>query len=107
MRSSIDYLAGDSRTNCERPITVGADCQFGRNIHLLTRTHPIEPQPRRDKLEAAKPITIGDNVWLGVIVCPGARIGDNGVVGARAVVTRDIRANAHAVGNPAPVLREI
>ena len=76
-------------------ITIGADCQVGPNVQLLTPTHPIEPQPRRDRLEAAKPITIGDNVWLGggVIVCPGVTIGDNSVVGAGSVVTRDVPAN--------------
>src|SRR5699024_3940892 len=47
------------------PITIGEDCQFGPSVQLLTPTHPLEPQPRRDKLEAAEPITIGDNVWLG------------------------------------------
>jgi maltose O-acetyltransferase len=90
-------------------IVIGADCQFLPNVQLLTPTHPIEPQPRRDRLEAAKPITIGDNVWLGggVIVCPGVRIGDNSVVGAGAVVTRDIPANVVAVGNPARVVRKI
>jgi len=91
------------------PITIGADCQIGPNVQLLTPTHPIDPLPRRDKLEAAKPITIGDNVWLGggVIVCPGVSIGDNSVVGAGAVVTRDIPANVLAAGNPARVLREL
>jgi maltose O-acetyltransferase len=91
------------------PITIGADCQFGPNIQLLTPTHPIAPQPRRDRLEGAKPITIGDNVWLGggVIVCPGVTIGDNSVVGAGSVVTRDIPTNVIAVGNPARILREI
>ncbi|BDI22665.1 sugar O-acetyltransferase [Herbiconiux sp. L3-i23] len=90
-------------------ITIGADCQLGPNVQLLTPTHPIEAEPRRDKLEAAKPITIGDNVWLGggVIVCPGVTIGDNSVVGAGAVVTRDIPANVIAVGNPARVIRSI
>jgi len=90
-------------------IRIGEDCQIGPNVQLLTPTHPIEPQPRRDKLEAAAPITIGDNVWLGggVIVCPGVTIGDNSVVGAGAVVTRDIPANVVAVGNPARVVREI
>jgi maltose O-acetyltransferase len=90
-------------------ITIGEDCQFGPNVQLLTPTHPVEPQPRRDRLEAAKPITIGNNVWLGggVIVCPGVTIGDNSVIGAGAVVTRDIPANVVAVGNPARVLREI
>jgi maltose O-acetyltransferase len=46
-------------------ITIGEDCQLGPNVQLLTPTHPLEPNPRRDKLEAARPITIGDNVWLG------------------------------------------
>ncbi len=90
-------------------ITIGEDCQIGPNVQLLTPTHPVAPQPRKDKLEAAKPITIGDNVWLGggVIVCPGVTIGDNTVVGAGAVVTRDLPANVVAVGNPARVVREI
>ena len=91
------------------PITIGADCQIGPNVQLLTPTHPIEPEPRRDKLEGAQPITIGDNVWLGggVIVCPGVTIGENSVIGAGAVVTRDIPANVVAVGNPARVIRSI
>ncbi|MEL7978037.1 sugar O-acetyltransferase [Isoptericola sp. F-RaC21] len=91
------------------PITIGADCQIGPNVQLLTPTHPVEPAPRRDKLEAARPITIGDNVWLGggVIVCPGITIGDNSVVGAGSVVTRDVPANVVAVGNPARVVRSI
>lgn len=91
------------------PITIGEDCLLGPNVQLLTPTHPIDPRPRRDKLEAARPITIGDNVWLGggVIVCPGVTIGDNSVVGAGSVVTRDVPANVVAVGNPARVLREI
>jgi maltose O-acetyltransferase len=90
-------------------ITIGADCQIGPNVQLLTPTHPIDPQPRRDKLEAALPITIGDNVWIGggAIVCPGVTIGDDSVVGAGSVVTRDIPAGVVAVGNPARVIREI
>lgn len=90
-------------------ITIGADCQLGPGVQLLTPTHPVEPGPRRDKLEAALPIVLGDNVWLGggVIVCPGVTIGDNTVVGAGAVVTKDLPANVVAVGNPARVVREI
>ncbi len=90
-------------------ITIGADCQLGPNIQLLTPTHPIDPEPRRDKLEAAQPIVLEDNVWLGggVIVCPGVRIGENSVVGAGSVVTKDIPPNVIAVGNPARVIREI
>ncbi|MFB7708789.1 sugar O-acetyltransferase [Streptomyces sp. NPDC058287] len=90
-------------------ITIGEDCQIGPNVQLLTPTHPVEPQPRRDKLEAALPITIGDNVWLGggVIVCPGVSIGDNSVIGAGAVVTKDVPANVVAVGNPARPVRTL
>ncbi len=90
-------------------IRIGDDCQIGPNVQLLTPTHPIDPQRRKDKLEAARPITLGDNVWLGggVIVCPGVTIGDNSVIGAGAVVTRDVPANVIAVGNPARVLRSI
>lgn len=90
-------------------ITIGEDCQIGPNVQLLTPTHPVAAQPRRDRLEAAKPITIGDNVWLGggVIVCPGVSIGENSVIGAGAVVTRDLPAGVVAVGNPARVIRSI
>ncbi|MFE2021156.1 sugar O-acetyltransferase [Streptomyces sp. NPDC059499] len=90
-------------------ITIGADVQIGPNVQLLTPTHPVDPEARRAKWEAAQPITIGDNVWLGggVIVCPGVTIGENTVVGAGAVVTRDLPADVVAVGNPARVIREI
>ncbi|WP_437965732.1 sugar O-acetyltransferase [Sorangium sp. So ce260] len=91
------------------PITIGDDVQFGPNVQLLTPTHPLEPEPRRQKWEAAKPITIGNNVWLGggAIVLPGVTIGDNTVVGAGSVVTRDLPANVVAVGNPARVIRTL
>jgi maltose O-acetyltransferase len=90
-------------------ITIGDDVQIGPNVQLLTPVHPVEPEPRRNKLEAGKPITIRNNVWLGggAIVCPGVTIGENTVVGAGAVVTRDLPANVLAVGNPARVIREI
>lgn len=90
-------------------ITIGEDCQIGPNVQLLTPTHPIDPRLRRDKLEAAEPITIEDNVWLGggVIVCPGVSIGKNSVIGAGSVVTKSIPAGVVAVGNPARVIRTI
>ena len=91
------------------PITIGDDVQIGPNVQLLTATHPVEPEPRRAKWESAKPVAIGNNVWLGggVIVCPGVTIGDNTVVGAGAVVVRDLPANVVAVGNPARVVRTL
>ncbi|MGW4434546.1 sugar O-acetyltransferase [Streptomyces sp. NPDC004596] len=90
-------------------ITIGEDCQIGPGVQLLTPTHPLEPRPRRDKLEAARPITIGDNVWIGggAIVLPGVTIGENSVIGAGAVVTKDVPANVVAVGNPARVVRSL
>ncbi|MFC9851487.1 sugar O-acetyltransferase [Streptomyces prasinus] len=90
-------------------IVIGEDCQIGPNVQLLTPTHPVEPGPRRDKLEAAQPITIGDNVWIGggAIVLPGVTIGDNSVIGAGAVVTKDVPANVIAVGNPARPVRDV
>jgi maltose O-acetyltransferase len=90
-------------------IRIGDDVQVGPNVQFLTPTHPVETEARRAKREAAKPISVADNVWLGggVIVCPGVSIGENTVVGAGAVVVRDLPANVIAVGNPAQVIRSL
>jgi maltose O-acetyltransferase len=90
-------------------IEIGADVQIGPNVQLLTPHHPLDPEPRRAKWEAAQPITIGDNVWLGggVIVLGGVTIGPDTVVGAGSVVTRDLPAGVLALGNPARVQRPL
>lgn len=90
-------------------VTIGDDVQIGPYVQLLTATHPVEPRARRDTWESAAPITIGNNVWLGggVIVCPGVTIGENTVVGAGSVVTRDLPPNVVAVGSPARALRPV
>ena len=90
-------------------IRIGRSCQLGPNIQLLTPIHPLEPGPRRDGWEAAEPITIGDNVWIGggAIIMPGVTIGEDSVIGAGSVVTRDIPARSLAVGSPAKVVREL
>jgi maltose O-acetyltransferase len=90
-------------------VTIGDDVQIGPGVQLLTATHPIEPGPRRDKWEAARPIVIGDNVWLGggVIVCPGVTIGADTVVGAGSVVVQDLPSGVVAVGSPAKVIRSL
>lgn len=91
------------------PITIGDAVQIGPNVQLLTPTHPIDPDLRRAGWEAAEPIVIGDNVWLGggAIVLPGVTVGSDTVVGAGAVVARDLPAGVVAVGNPARVVREV
>jgi maltose O-acetyltransferase len=91
------------------PIQIGSACQLATCVQLLAATHPIDPDARRLGWEYGKPITVGNNVWLGggVIVCPGVTIGDDTVVGAGAVVTRDLPAGVVAVGNPARVQREV
>ena len=91
------------------PIRIGAACQIATRVQLVTPTHPIDPEPRRLGWEAAEPITIGDNVWLGsgVIVGPGVTIGGDTVVGAGAMVTRNLPAGVVALGVPARVHREI
>lgn len=91
------------------PITIGADCQLATRVQLLTATHPVDPVVRRAGWESGAPIELGDNVWLGggAIVLPGVTIGGDTVVGAGAVVTRDLPPGVVAVGSPARVVREI
>lgn len=90
-------------------ITIGRDVLIGPNVQLLTPTHPLEPELRRAKYEAAEPIVIGDNVWLGggAIVLPGVTIGANSIVGAGAVVTKDVPPNVVVAGNPAAIIRRL
>lgn len=90
-------------------IVIGDDVQIGPRVQLLTATHPLDAKRRRAKWESAAPIAIGDNAWLGggVVVCPGVTIGANTVVGAGAVVARDLPADVLAVGTPARVVRSL
>jgi maltose O-acetyltransferase len=90
-------------------IAIGDDVQIGPNVQLLTPTHPIDPDSRRAKWEAAEPIAIEANVWLGggVIVLPGVTIGENTVVGAGSIVSKDLPSNVVAAGNPARVVRSL
>ena len=90
-------------------IYVGDHTMIGPNVVLATAGHPILPELRPLAYQYNMPIHIGKNCWLGagVIVLPGITIGDNSVIGAGSVVTKDIPANVVAVGNPCKVLREI
>jgi galactoside O-acetyltransferase len=90
-------------------IYVGDNTMFGPNCVLATAGHPINPELREKGYQYNMPIHIGKNCWLGagVIVLPGVTIGDNSVIGAGSVVTKDIPSNVVAVGNPCKVIREI
>ena len=90
-------------------IYVGDYTQFGPSVVLATAGHPILPKLREQGYQYNAPIRIGRNCWLGsgVLVMPGVTIGDNVVVGAGAVVTKDLPDNVVAVGNPCRILREV
>ncbi len=90
-------------------VRIGAAVKLGPGVQIYTASHPVDPVVRREGVETAHAITIGDNVWIGggSILCPGISIGDNSVIGAGSVVTRDIPANVVAVGNPCRVLRSV
>lgn len=91
------------------PIRIGNNVLLGPGVHIYTATHPTNPQERLTFLESAKPVIIGNNVWIGggAIICPGVTIGDNCTIGAGSVVTKDIPANSIAVGNPCKVIKSI
>jgi maltose O-acetyltransferase len=90
-------------------VTIGDDAQIAPGVHIYTALHPVDPETRRRGLEAAKPVSIGHNVWLGgrCVICPGVTIGDNSVIGAGSVVVHDVPANRVAVGNPCRVIKAL
>lgn len=90
-------------------IYIGSNTMIGPNVTIATAGHPILPELREKAYQYNATVHIGKNCWLGagVIVLPGVTIGDNSVIGAGSVVTKDIPENVVAVGNPCRVLREI
>lgn len=90
-------------------IYVGDYVMFGPHVVVATAGHPILPSLRERAMQFNRPVRIGNNVWIGAnaAVMPGVTIGDNSVIGAGSVVTKDIPANVVAVGSPCKVLREI
>lgn len=89
------------------PVNIGSRTLFGPNVQIYTATHPMNHEERASGLEFAKPITIGNDVWIGgsAVICPGVSIGDRSVIGAGSVVTKDIPADVFAAGNPCKVIR--
>ena len=90
-------------------VTFGDNVFIGPNCGFYTATHPINAEERNSGIESAKPISIGNNVWIGgnVTVLPGVEIGDNTVIGAGSVVTKNIPKNVVAVGNPCRIIKQI
>ena len=91
----------------EALVTIGDDCFIGPNVSIYTACHSTDPVERNSRREWAKPVTIGDNVWIGgsVTILPGVTIGSNVTIGAGSVVVKDIPDGCVAVGNPCRVLK--
>lgn len=90
-------------------VTIGDEVQIATGVQLLTAEHPMDPVARRAGNESARPIAIHDGVWIagGTIVCPGVTIGENSVIGAGSVVTRDVEPGVLAAGNPCREVRRL
>ena len=90
-------------------VTIGSRTLFGPNVQIYTATHTMDHRERAAGLEYAKPVTIGEDVWIGgsAVICPGVTIGDRSVIGAGSVVTRDIPSDVFAAGNPCRVIRDL
>ena len=90
-------------------VTIGHRTLIGPNVQIYTATHPLDYEERASGLESAKPISIGEDVWIGgsTVICPGVKIGDRSVIGAGSVVTRDIPNDVVAAGNPCRVIRQL
>lgn len=88
-------------------VHIGENVLCGPYVQIYTATHPTDPEIRQTKLELARSINIGNNVWLGggAIICAGVTIGDNTTIGAGSVVVKDIPANVVAAGNPCRIIR--
>ena len=97
------YLMDCAEIRLGKKVFVGPNCGF------YTAIHPLDIVKRAEGLEMAKPIIIGDDVWIGgdVTILPGVKIGSGSVIGAKSLVTKDIPANVMAFGNPARVVKRI
>ncbi|MDE7414114.1 MAG: sugar O-acetyltransferase [Muribaculaceae bacterium] len=91
----------------EAEVRIGENCFIGPNVSIYTACHPLDSESRNKGLEWSEPVMIGDSVWIGgsTTILPGVSIGDNVVIGAGSVVTKDIPSNVVAVGNPARIIK--
>jgi len=92
---------------CE--VRIGNHCMLAPGVHIYTATHPLNPTERNSGKEYGKPVTIGDNVWIGgrAVINPGVKIGDNAVIASGAVVTKDVPDNVVVGGNPAKIIKQV
>lgn len=90
-------------------VDIGRNCLIGPGVHIYTATHPTDPAERAEGLEYGKPVSVGDNVWIGgrAVLNPGVSVGDNAVVGSGAVVTEDVPDDVVVQGNPATIRNEL
>ena len=93
----------------EARVTIGDDCFIGPNVSIYTACHSTDPAERNSRREWARPVSIGNNVWIGgsVTILPGVTIGDNVTIGAGSVVVRDIPSDCVAAGNPCKKIKDI
>ena len=109
------YLGKDFYANFECvmldvcPIHIGDNCMLAPGVHIYTATHPLDATERNSGLEFGKPVTIGNNVWIGgrAVINPGVTLGDNVVVASGAVVTKSVPANTVVGGNPARIIKTL
>ena len=103
------YANSDLTLVDDGQIFIGDHVLIGPMVTIVTAGHPVEPDLRRKGWQFNRDVVIGNNVWIGAqaVILPGVKIGENSVIGAGSVVTKDIPANVVAVGNPCRVLREI
>lgn len=89
-------------------VNIGDNVLLGPNVQIYTAIHPLDVKTRNSWLEFAKPVTIGNNVWIGggAIINPGVNIGNDVIVGSGSVVTKDIPNNVVIAGNPAEIIRK-
>lgn len=101
------FINSGCRFQDQGGVSIGDDALIGHNLVVATLNHPVDPSRRADLIPA--PVTIGRNVWIGanVTILPGVTIGDDAVVAATSLVTRDVPAGALVMGSPARVVRSV